>query len=104
MDLVFTAGSNNGAMQCIDIDVDIIDSPEDETFTVTLTATNSIVTFSNYVTTINIADTASKYEKDATTYTRIAEDVHGWLASISGNRTSLYNFLRNAEVSTYTKS
>ena len=70
MDLVFTAGSSNGAMQCIDIDVDIIDSPEDETFTVTLTASNSIVTFSNYVTTINIADTASKYEKDATSYTR----------------------------------
>ena len=59
MDLVFTAGSSNGAVQCID--VVIIDSPsmeENETFTVTL---SSVVALGNNVTTVNITDTDSMY-------------------------------------------
>ena len=60
MDLVFTAGSSNGAVQCID--VVIINSPmveEDEIFTVILTTTSSVVLLGNYVTTINVTYTES---------------------------------------------
>ena len=57
-DLVFTAGSSNGAIQCID--VVIIDSPEveeDENFTVTLTTSSSVVTLGNNECLITITDT-----------------------------------------------
>ena len=61
MDLVFTAGTSGGAVQCID--VAIIDSPnveEDETFIVTLTS-SSIMTLGNTVTTLTIKDIDSKF-------------------------------------------
>ena len=57
MDLVFTAGTSNGAMQCIG--VAIADSPtveEDETFTVTLTTSSPVVTLGNDITTVTIID------------------------------------------------
>ena len=58
MDLVFSAGSSKGAMQCIN--VTIIDSPimelvAYEAFTVTLTT--SVVALGNNVTTVTITDT-----------------------------------------------
>ena len=60
IDLVFTAGTSDGAAQCVDII--ILDSPtveEDETFTVTLTTASSITT-SNNVTTVMIRNIDSK--------------------------------------------
>ena len=59
MDMVFFAGTSNGAMQCIN--VTIIDSPsieEDETFTVTLT-TSSVVALGNDVITVTITEAES---------------------------------------------
>ena len=56
MDLVFSAGTSNGAMQCIDMA--IVDSPtveDDETFTVTLSTSD--VLLRNDVTVITIMDT-----------------------------------------------
>ena len=55
MHLVFAAGSNNGAMQCIN--VTIIDSPtveEDETFIVSLTSSSSVVSLGSDMTTVTI--------------------------------------------------
>ena len=60
-DLVFTAGSSNGDIECID--VDIIDDrvvETNETFTVTLTASSSVVALGNNVTRVTITDTDSK--------------------------------------------
>ena len=56
-DVVFSAGTSNGGMQCIN--VTIIDDSEiegDETFTVTLTTSSPAVTLGNAVTTITITD------------------------------------------------
>ena len=56
MNLVFSTGSSNGALQCIN--VTIIDSPtieEDETFTVILT-TSAVVALGNDVITITIIE------------------------------------------------
>ena len=64
MDLEFSAGASNCAMQCIDIA--IIDSPtveEDETFIVTLTTLSSTVTLGNDVTTVIIRNIDSKLYK-----------------------------------------
>ena len=60
-DLVFTAGSSNGDIECID--VDIIDDrvvETNETFTVTLTVSRSVVALGNNVTRVTITDTDSK--------------------------------------------
>ena len=57
IDLVFTAGASNGAMQCIG--VAIVDSPtveEDETFTVILTISNVDVDLGNDMTAVTITD------------------------------------------------
>ena len=44
MDMVFSAGSANGAMQCVAIDIDDTDPLEDpETFTVTLATASSVI-------------------------------------------------------------
>ena len=61
MDLVFTAGTSNGTMQCINvtiIDDSLVES--NETFTVTLITSNSVVELGNNLTTITITDTDSK--------------------------------------------
>ena len=60
MDLVFTAGTSNGTMQCINvaiIDDSLVES--NETFTVTLTTSNSVVELGENLTTITITDTDS---------------------------------------------
>ena len=60
MDLVFTAGANNGTMQCVD--VAIINSPtveEDETFIVILTTSSSHVALGDAMTNVTIMDTNS---------------------------------------------
>ena len=60
MDLVFTAGTSNGTMQCINvtiIDASLVES--NETFAVTLTTSNSVVVLGNNLTTIIITDTDS---------------------------------------------
>ena len=60
MNLYFTAGSSNGAMQCINVTiVDSLTVEEDETFTVTLTTASSVVVLRNDVTTVHITDTES---------------------------------------------
>ena len=53
MDLVFTTGSTNNAMQCIDVTI-ITNSARngDQTFTVTLNKTSPIAMLGNAVTTI----------------------------------------------------
>ena len=62
IDLIFTAGSMNGSMQCIDVAVhNTLTVEEDETFTVTLTALNSYVSLGNNVMTIVIMDNHSMY-------------------------------------------
>ena len=44
MNLVFTAGASNGTMQCLNITINITRTvEEDETFTVTLTTSSSVV-------------------------------------------------------------
>ena len=44
MDLVFTAGASNGTMQCLNITINTTRTvEEDETFTVTLTTSSSVV-------------------------------------------------------------
>ena len=60
MDLVFTAGTSNGTMQCINVAIidDSLVEPN-ETFTVTLTVSNSVVELGNNLTTITITDTNS---------------------------------------------
>ena len=61
-DLVFTAGSSNGDMQCIDVDIiDDIIVETIETFTVTLTTASSVVALGNNVTRVTITDTDSEY-------------------------------------------
>ena len=60
MDLVFTAGTSNGTMQCINVaifDDSLVES--NETFTVTLTTSNSVVELGENLTTITITDTDS---------------------------------------------
>ena len=60
MDLVFTAGTSNGTMQCLNITINTTRTvEEDETFTVTLTTSNSVVELGNNLTTITITDTDS---------------------------------------------
>ena len=62
MDLVFTAGSSNCAVQCVDVDIiDSTTAEETETFTVILTTKSSVLTLGNFVTTVTITDKASKY-------------------------------------------
>ena len=44
MDLVFTAGTSNGTMQCLNITINTTRTvEEDETFTVTLTTSSSVM-------------------------------------------------------------
>ena len=60
MDLVFTAGTSNGTMQCIDVTIfDDLLVESNETFTVILTTSNSVVELGNNLTTITITDTDS---------------------------------------------
>ena len=56
MDLVFTTGSTNNAMQCIDVTI-ITNSARNgaETFTVTLTTTSPLATVGNAVTNITLS-------------------------------------------------
>ena len=65
MDLVFTAGSSNGTLQCMDVTIidafvdpfiDIFDFviEDNETFIVTVTTLSSIVTLENAVTNVTI--------------------------------------------------
>ena len=60
MDLVFTAGTSNGTLQCINVTIfdDSLVEPN-ETFTVTLAVSNSVVELGNNLTTITITDTDS---------------------------------------------
>ena len=59
MDLVFTAGTSNGTMQCIIVSISNTRTvEEDETFTVTLTTSNSVI-LGNNVTAITITDADS---------------------------------------------
>ena len=60
MDLVFTAGTSNGTMQCLNvtiIDASLVES--NETFNVILITSNSVVELGNNLTTITITDTDS---------------------------------------------
>ena len=60
IDLVFTAGTSNGTLQCINvtiIDDSLVES--NETFSVTMTTSNSVVVLGNNLTTITITDTDS---------------------------------------------
>ena len=60
IDLVFTAGTSNGTVQCINvaiIDDSLVES--NETFTVILATSNSVVELGNNLTTITITDTDS---------------------------------------------
>ena len=59
MDLVFTAGTINGTLQCINVAIidDLLVEPN-ETFTVTLTS-NSVVELGDNLTTITITDNDS---------------------------------------------
>ena len=60
MDLVFTAGTSNGTMLCLNITINTTRTvEEDETFTVTLTTSSSVVELGNYVTTVVIMDNDS---------------------------------------------
>ena len=62
MDVVFPAGSSNGAMQCIDVSITDDSAVEgDETFTVALTTSSAIVTLGNALTTITITNTDGEY-------------------------------------------
>ena len=57
MDLMFTAGTSNGSMQCVDVVItDSAVAEEDETFTVTLTTSSSAVVLGNNKITITILD------------------------------------------------
>ena len=57
IDLVFTAGTSNGTMQCLNITINTTRTvEEDETFTVTLTTSSSVVELE---TTVNIMDNDS---------------------------------------------
>ena len=60
MDLVFTAGASNGTMQCLNITINTTRTvEEDETFTVSLTTSSSVVELGNDVTTVIIMDNDS---------------------------------------------
>ena len=62
MDLVFIAGTSNGTIQCLNVtifDDSLVES--NETFTVTLTTSNSVVELGNNLTTITITDTDSMH-------------------------------------------
>ena len=60
MDLVFTAGTSNGTMQCLNITINTTRRvEEDETFTVTLTTLSSVVELGNDMTTVVIMDNDS---------------------------------------------
>ena len=62
VDLVFTAGSSNGAIECTNVTIiDDMVVEEDETFIVTLTTSSSIVALGNNVTRVAITDTDSMY-------------------------------------------
>ena len=55
MDLVFTTGSTNNAMQCVDVAIIANSVRNSETFTMTLTTANpETATVGNAVTTITI--------------------------------------------------
>ena len=60
MDLVFTAGTSNGIMQCLSVKINTTHTvEEDETFTVTLTTSSSVVELGNDMTTVVIMDSDS---------------------------------------------
>ena len=61
MNLVFPAGSNSD--KCIDIRIihDASTMEADETFTVTLSTSSSVVELGNNVTTVKITNASSKY-------------------------------------------
>ena len=60
MDLVFTAGTSIGTMQCLSVKINTTRTvEEDETFTVTLTTSSSVVELGNDVTTVVIMDNDS---------------------------------------------
>ena len=60
MDLVFTAGTSIGTMQCLNVTINTTRTvEEDETFTVTLTTSSSVVELGNDVTTVVIMDNDS---------------------------------------------
>ena len=60
MDLVFTAGTSNGTMLCLNVTINTTRTvEEDETFTVTLTTLISVVELGNNVTTVVIMDNDS---------------------------------------------
>ena len=57
MDFVFTAGTTNNTMQCVDVGITNTRTVEEnETFTVILTTSSSYVLLGNNVTTVNIMD------------------------------------------------
>ena len=61
MNFVFTAGTSNGTMQCIDVGITNTRTvEEDETFIVTLTTSNSVI-LGNNMTTITITDADSMF-------------------------------------------
>ena len=60
MDFVFTAGTSIGTMKCLNITINTTRTvEEDETFTVTLTTSSSVVELGNDVTTVVIMDNDS---------------------------------------------
>ena len=60
MDLVFTAGTSNGTMKCLNVTINTTRTvEEDETFTVTLNTSSSVVELGNDVTTVVIMDNDS---------------------------------------------
>ena len=60
INLVFTAGTSNGTMQCLNITINTTRTvEEDETFTVTLTTSSSVVELGNDMTTVVIMDNDS---------------------------------------------
>ena len=71
MDLIFTAGITNGTMQCLNAIINTTCTvEEDETFTVTLTTSSSVVTLGNDVTTVVIMD------NDSMTHNNYYDTVH----------------------------
>ena len=60
MDLVFTANTSNGTMQCLKVTINTTRTvEEDETFNVTLTTSSSVVDLGNDMTTVVIKDNDS---------------------------------------------
>ena len=60
MDLVFTAGTSNGTMKCLNVIINTTRTVEEgETFIVALTTSSSVVELGNDVTTVVIMDNDS---------------------------------------------